>query len=118
MNVTRPPEVAIEPMYPFRYSRSRHSTSRVTCPFNNSGMLAMSEIIRNHIARRFEVEDLASDYLHQCLVSIYAFTRAVEFEIIVIDNSSPLADATFLGKEFEEIKTIPESGESWICWWK
>jgi hypothetical protein len=34
-------------MYPFRYSRSRHSTSRVTCPFNNSGIVAIPEILRN-----------------------------------------------------------------------
>jgi len=30
MNVTSPPEVASLPMYPFKYSRSRHSTSSVT----------------------------------------------------------------------------------------
>ena len=47
MNVTNPPDVASAPMYPFRYNRSRHSTSNVTCPLNNSGMLAMTEILRN-----------------------------------------------------------------------
>src|SRR4051794_31388688 len=62
MNVTSPPDVASAPMYPFRYNRSRHSTSNVTCPFSSSGMLAMNEILRNSktYARRFEVVDLAS----------------------------------------------------------
>jgi hypothetical protein len=45
MNVTNPPDVARGPMYPFRYSRSRHSTSNVTCPSSSSGMLAMPSIL-------------------------------------------------------------------------
>jgi hypothetical protein len=32
MNVTSPPGVARLPMYPFRYNRSRHSTSNVDLP--------------------------------------------------------------------------------------
>jgi hypothetical protein len=47
INVTNPPDVARGPMYPFKYSRSRHSTGNVTCPFSNSGMLAMPGILRN-----------------------------------------------------------------------
>ena len=39
-----------------------HSTSRVTCPSNSSGMVAIPEFYETPrpIARRFEVEDLAS----------------------------------------------------------
>src|SRR5947209_9756541 len=47
MNVTNPPEVANCPMYPFRYNRSRHSTSNVTCSLSSSGMLGITEILRN-----------------------------------------------------------------------
>ena len=43
----KPPEVASGPMYPFRYSRSRHSTSNVTCPFSSSGIVAMTEILQS-----------------------------------------------------------------------
>jgi len=35
------------PLEPFSYIRSRYSTSSVTCASNNSGMLAMPEILRN-----------------------------------------------------------------------
>src|SRR5580658_4572633 len=61
MNVTSPPGVANPPMYPFRYNRSRHSTSNVTCPSNSSGMFAIPRFygIPQLFARRFEVEDLA-----------------------------------------------------------
>src|SRR5215831_6365670 len=63
MKVTSPPDVANLPMYPFRYSRSRHSTSNVTC------RLAIRECspcprfygIPTQAACRFEVEDLARD---------------------------------------------------------
>ena len=47
MNVTSPPEVASDPIYPFRYNRSKHSTSNVMCPLNSSGIFGMSEILRN-----------------------------------------------------------------------
>src|SRR5580658_1626029 len=45
INVTNPPDVASGPMYPFRYNRSRHSTSNVTCPFSSSGILAIPSIL-------------------------------------------------------------------------
>src|SRR5450432_1055182 len=63
MNVTNPPRVARAPMYPFKYNRSRHSTSNVTCPLNNSGILAIPRFYEISLpyARRFEVEDLASN---------------------------------------------------------
>ena len=62
MKVTSPPEVANHPMCPFRYNRSRHSTSSVTWPFSSSGMLGIPPIVGNQrcYACRFEVEDLAS----------------------------------------------------------
>src|SRR3954462_9525814 len=62
MNVTSPPAVANLPMYPFRYRRSRHSTSSVTCPSSSSGMVAIHEFYANAaiFTCRFEVEDLAS----------------------------------------------------------
>src|SRR4051812_49973527 len=84
MNVTSPPDVASAPMYPFRYNRSRHSTSNVTCPFSSSGMLAMNEILRNSktYARRFEVVDLARRTEH---LPISACIRA--------DRSSALTTA-------------------------
>src|SRR5207247_697842 len=34
-----------EAPYPFRYNRSRHSTSNVTCPSSSSGILAMPSIL-------------------------------------------------------------------------
>lgn len=61
MKLTKPPEVANGPMYPFRYSRSRHSTSKLTWPLRSSGILAMTRFYGiRHYAGRFEVEDLAS----------------------------------------------------------
>lgn len=62
MYIDSPCPVASLPMYPLRYSRSRHSTSSVMCPSSSSGMVAISgfyEKLRPS-ARRFEVEDLAS----------------------------------------------------------
>ena len=51
----KPPEVASGPMYPFRYSRSRHSTSNVTWSFSSSGMLAMNEILHKSRILRWSV---------------------------------------------------------------
>ena len=47
MNMTKPGPVASLPMYPFRYRRSRHSTSSVTCPSSSSGMVAIPEFYEN-----------------------------------------------------------------------
>ena len=47
MKFTNPPGVANPPMYPFKYSRPRHSNSHVTCPLSSSGMLAIPESVRN-----------------------------------------------------------------------
>src|SRR5215469_10232856 len=44
--------VASGPMYPFRYSRSRDSTSNVACPLTSSGMLGMTESVRDSAAVR------------------------------------------------------------------
>ena len=55
MKVTNPPDVARGPMYPFRYNRSIHSTSNVTCPLNRSGMLGMTEILRDSADSRLSV---------------------------------------------------------------
>ena len=52
---TNPPAVANGPMYPFRYNRSRHSISKVTCPFSSSGMLGITEILQNRENVRLSV---------------------------------------------------------------
>ena len=46
MKAASPPVVASRPMYPFRYNRSRHSASKLTCPLSSSGMPGMAEILR------------------------------------------------------------------------
>lgn len=43
--VTSAPGVASFPINPFRYKRSRHSTSSVICPLSSSGMCDMPEIL-------------------------------------------------------------------------
>jgi N-acetylglucosaminyl-diphospho-decaprenol L-rhamnosyltransferase len=48
----------------------------------------------------------STDYLQQCIESIYAYTAGFEFEIIVVDNASPLADVDLLTKAFEKITLI------------
>jgi hypothetical protein len=65
MNATSPSPVASLLMYPFRYSRSTHSTSSVTCPARSSGIVAIPRFygMSPPHACRFEVADLASLYL-------------------------------------------------------
>jgi hypothetical protein len=43
------------PIYPFRYRRSRHSTSRVTCPSSSSGIVAIPRILRKRRDDRLSV---------------------------------------------------------------
>jgi hypothetical protein len=59
------PPITNSSTYPFRYKRSRHSSSNVTCPSSNSLMLAITAILIQprtvrSVACRFEVEDLVS----------------------------------------------------------
>lgn len=44
--------------------------------------------------------------LRNCLTSIYAATRSVAFEIIIVDNASPEGGVDILQKEFPEVKIV------------
>jgi len=48
----------------------------------------------------------SGDYLRECITSIYAFTRGVEFELVVVDNASPAGDAGVLERQFENLRLI------------
>jgi GT2 family glycosyltransferase len=48
----------------------------------------------------------STDYARECIASIYEHTRDVSFEIIVVDNASPAADAVLLEQEFPHITLI------------
>lgn len=49
------------------------------------------------------------DYVRGCIASIYEHTRDVSFEIIVVDNASPVGDAALLEHEFRDITLIKSS---------
>ena len=46
------------------------------------------------------------DYLRGCLTSIYATTREVSFETIIVDNASPAGDVGVLKEEFPQIALV------------
>jgi GT2 family glycosyltransferase len=46
------------------------------------------------------------DYLLECIPSIYEHTRGISFEIIVVDNASPLGDVAILKQRFPDITLI------------
>lgn len=46
------------------------------------------------------------DYLRECFSSIYRFTQGLTFEIIVVDNASPIRDVDDLGVQFPETRII------------
>jgi GT2 family glycosyltransferase len=46
------------------------------------------------------------DYLRECIPSIYKWTRGLRFEVIVVDNASPVGDVDRLQFEFPGIKLI------------
>jgi N-acetylglucosaminyl-diphospho-decaprenol L-rhamnosyltransferase len=48
----------------------------------------------------------STDYLRECIASIYEWTRSVEFELIVVDNASPDGDIDILTRQFEDLKLI------------
>jgi GT2 family glycosyltransferase len=48
----------------------------------------------------------STEYLRQCLESVYAYTADINFEVIVVDNASPRNDADSLKELFPSIKLI------------
>jgi GT2 family glycosyltransferase len=46
------------------------------------------------------------DYLLECIPSVYEYTRGISFEIIVVDNASPLGDVNVLKQRFPDIVLI------------
>ena len=46
------------------------------------------------------------DILRNCLASLYANTRDVEFEVIVIDNASSDGSVNLVKSEFPQVKII------------
>ncbi len=46
------------------------------------------------------------DYLLECIPSIYEYTRGISFEIIVVDNASPVGDVNVLKQRFPDITLI------------
>ena len=48
----------------------------------------------------------STDYLRECIRSIYEWTKGVTFEIIVVDNASPSADVDSLKDEFTDIRLL------------
>ena len=48
----------------------------------------------------------STDYLRECIASIYEWTRGVTFEIIVVDNASPDEDVDVLKIQFPDIRLL------------
>ena len=48
----------------------------------------------------------SKDYLQKCLQSIYANTRGISFEIIVVDGASFDGCGEMLAREFPEVKFV------------
>jgi N-acetylglucosaminyl-diphospho-decaprenol L-rhamnosyltransferase len=48
----------------------------------------------------------STEYLRQCIASIYEYSRDVDFELIVVDNASPDGDADILTQQFPNLKLI------------
>jgi N-acetylglucosaminyl-diphospho-decaprenol L-rhamnosyltransferase len=46
------------------------------------------------------------DYVRESIHSVYEHTRGMQFEIIVVDNASPVGDADTLKEQFPEIAVI------------
>ncbi len=53
----------------------------------------------------------STEYLRECIASIYEYTRDVNFELIVVDNASPDGDVGILTQQFRNLKLI-ESPEN------
>jgi GT2 family glycosyltransferase len=48
----------------------------------------------------------STEYLRQCLESVYALTTGIDFEVIVVDNASPQNDAESLKVHYPSINLI------------
>jgi GT2 family glycosyltransferase len=48
----------------------------------------------------------STDYLRRCLASIYKHTRAIAFEVIVVDNASPAQDVDVIRDEFPAVVLV------------
>jgi hypothetical protein len=48
----------------------------------------------------------STEYLRQCLESLYAHTLDIKFEIVVVDNASPQNDVSVLKEQFPDIHLI------------
>jgi hypothetical protein len=48
----------------------------------------------------------STEYLRQCLESLYAHTSGINFEIVVVDNASPQNDVSVLKEQFPDIHLI------------
>jgi len=49
------------------------------------------------------------DYLHGCIRSIYEHTHVISFEIIVVDNASPVGEVDSLQRQFPAVKLVKSS---------
>jgi GT2 family glycosyltransferase len=52
----------------------------------------------------------AIDYLQECIASVYEYTSALSFEIIVVDNASPAGGLDRLRQRFPNITIIENEG--------
>jgi len=48
----------------------------------------------------------STDYLRECIASIQEFTGGISFEIIVVDNASPVQDLDGLAERFPDVSVI------------
>src|SRR5689334_8763850 len=48
----------------------------------------------------------STDYVRECIASIYEFTSGLRVEIIVVDNASPVQDLDGLAERFPEVHVI------------
>jgi GT2 family glycosyltransferase len=48
----------------------------------------------------------STDFLRRCLASVYRYTQAVAFEVIVVDNASPARDVDVIRDEFHSVVLI------------
>jgi GT2 family glycosyltransferase len=51
----------------------------------------------------------STGYLRECIASIYGFTSNISFEIIVVDNASPVQDVDALAEHFPSVNIIKSS---------
>ena len=56
----------------------------------------------------------STGYLRECIASVYEFTRGISFEIIVVDNASPVQDFDGLAERFPAVRIIKSSQQRWL----